>query len=64
MNTGTAKNRIISFLTTNRGQAFTNTQIASALSLPSDSVRRVINELRAVGTVARDSVYRQSQIAV
>jgi DNA-binding IclR family transcriptional regulator len=46
-----ASARIISYLTTFRGNAYSNTDIARALSLPQDSVRRVINELRAAGRV-------------
>lgn len=56
----TASDRIQTFLRNNRPTAFSNTQIANALSLPQDSVRRVINELRAVGTVVA-SVYSGRQ---
>lgn len=54
--TQTAKNRIIDFLTTYRTDAYSNTDIARALGLPQDSVRRVINELRAAGIVVASVV--------
>lgn len=47
----TAADRIIRFLDNNRPTGFSNTEIATALQLPQDSVRRVINELRAAGRV-------------
>lgn len=50
-NATTAADRILTYLGNNRPAAFSNTEIANALQLPQDSVRRVINELRSTGRV-------------
>lgn len=47
----TASAQIIQYLTINRPTGFSNTELANALQLPQNSVRRVINELRAAGRV-------------
>lgn len=59
-----AATRIVNYLMDNYGTAFTNTQIANALLLPQDSVRRVINTLRGQARVApRFPGSKQWQIA-
>lgn len=60
----TAAYRILEFLTRHRGTAFTNPQLAEALTLPADSVRRVINTLRKANKVVGDEIrHRHWQIA-
>lgn len=52
----TAAYRILTYLQSNRGTSFTNSQLATILALPSDSVRRVVNELRSAGRVIADPI--------
>jgi DNA-binding IclR family transcriptional regulator len=59
----TASYRILEYLTRNRGTAFTNRQIGEALNLPADSIRRVINVLRAQLRVKQGPYDRYWQIA-
>lgn len=54
MRANTAKDRIMTYLNVFFGESYSNSELANALSLPSASVRRTINELRAAGSVIAD----------
>lgn len=54
MRANTAKDRIMTYLNENYGAGYTNQELAAALQLPTASVRRTINELRAEGQVMAD----------
>lgn len=60
MRANTAKDRIMTYLNEFFGQSFSNGELAEQLSLPSPSVRRTINELRAEGLVMAD-IYSASR---
>lgn len=52
----TAANRVMNYLELNRGIGYTNRDLANVLTIPVDSVRRIINELRAAGLVVADNM--------
>lgn len=51
----TARYRVLTYLKTSTGA--TNRQLADALQLPIDSVRRTVNKLRSENLLSRDAIY-------